>query len=182
MKRGIVIAFTLLFISTNANAFLSKFEEKSARIFYGTSQLSFTGTSPDDNQFYRWFSVSYLLEKKINTWLTLQKSIGVDYLFSNHESSPSLTGRIAVDLHKKYLYFNINGGVAYLFSHGELPGLADSLLYSVVGAEIGVKIIDNDTTKLKVAYFTDHMSSPFHAKDDPGWNVGGMAVQVIIKF
>ena len=182
MKRSIVTVFMLLLIPAIVNAFSFDFEEQGIRLFYGNSQLSLIGSSSEDNQECKWVSVNYLFDKEINNWLIFQNSVGIDYFFSDHESSPAITGRIAFDLHKKYLYFNLNGGVAYLFNHGDLPDLANSLLYGLVGMEVGIKILDNDTTKLKVAYFTNHISSPFHSKDDPGWNVGGIAVQVIIKF
>lgn len=180
-KKFLSILFILFLFTSPAQAF---FDNNGVRLSYGTSNYSFVGPCPKDTDSYSWFSGSYFLEKEIYNWLDFETTVGVGYLDSEMDSTPSVEWRGLLNLHKNKFYLKFGGGFAYLFNSSNMPDLADSWVYGIITTEIGISVIQKNKFTFNVGYVINHISSPFHeGKDgDFGWNVGGISMQIKYKF
>lgn len=183
----LVIMLLVVVISAPSYAGWLDFDRQGVRLFYGDSSMTSVGPTPAEVDSYTWKSASYVLEKDIYNWLSLQAMMGVGFLDSPIQSSPSVETRIRFNAHYSPFYLALGGGPAYLFESKDMPELADSWLYGIITAEVGIQFIEEKNYDLRVGYMIEHISSPFpHGDDpgqrDPGWNAGGISAQFTLNF
>jgi hypothetical protein len=188
MKKVLLvgIAMMLIFVSSSYADWLD-FDRHGTRIFYGVNDMTTIGPDPSETDKYSWGSVSYLLEKDIYKWLSIQTTLGVGYLESDIQSTPSIEGRILLKAHYSIFHISIGGGPAYLFETDDIPDLADSPIYGIISGEAGIHFIEEEKFDVRAGYAVEHLSSPLHQgkkgdNQDPGWNVGGIVIQATWRF
>ena len=135
------------------------------RSFYGKS--TWTTVGPDLHDNYTWANISLFAGKKVYPWLEISVSMGPGYLKShNTGETTSAEFRLMGHLTYKSFYFDLGGGVAYLFDRDDLPDLAKSDLYALVSGSVGVEIFrlddEDHNFSCRAGYRIDHISSPFH--------------------
>lgn len=182
-----LITFVLMLLLFLPHAKADWFDNEGVRAFYGTSSMTTIGPTPTEVDSYNWTSISYLLEKNIYNWLDVDTTIGVGYLDSSVKSSPSVEGRILFKAHYEPFYFSVGGGLAYLFYPDHMPDLADSCVYGLISGEVGLHFIESKNFDLRAGYMVEHISSPLHGgetgdNNDPGWNIGGLCINLTWKF
>jgi hypothetical protein len=155
------------------------------RTFYGRTTWPTVGPGPNDD--YTWVNISICAEKSVFSWMEIIAGLGPGYLKSdNFGSSLSAELRLIGHAHYGIFYFELGGGLAYLFDRDNLPDLADSDLYGLISASVGIEIFrsEGERHKLfcKTGYRIEHISSPFHFSEDGdvGLNLG--AIEVIFGW
>jgi hypothetical protein len=186
-KMLLMVVVAIVMITSTSYAGWLDFDRHGTRIFYGTSDMTSIGPTPGEVESYSWTSASYLLEKDLYSWLTLQTTLGAGYLDSSVESSASVEGRVLFKAHYSPIYFSLGGGLAHLFETQNIPDLADSWIYGIITGEAGIHFIEEENFDLRAGYIIEHISSPLHQGEkgdnqDPGWNVGGFAVNLTWRF
>ena len=182
-----LIVFTLMLLLFLPRAKADWFDDEGVRVFYGISSMTKIGPDPTEVDSYSWVSGSYMLEKHLYSWLDFQTTLGVGYLESDIQSTPSIEGRILLKAHYSIFHISIGGGPAYLFETDNIPDLADSPIYGIISGEVGIHFIEEEKFDVRAGYVVEHMSSPLHQgkkgdNQDPGWNVGGIVIQTTWRF
>ena len=152
-------------------------DDLNIQTFYGKTNWTTFGHDPEDD--YTWANISFGAEKRLFSWLEIIGSLGLGYIEAdNHGSTPSVEMRLVGQAQYGYFYFDLGGGFAYLFDRDNLPELANSKIYGLIKASLGVEIFRLDDAYhnlyCKAGYRIEHLSSPFDGSndDDHGVNVG----------
>ena len=147
--------------------------------FYGKSNWTSIGPDPDGD--YAWTNISLFAGKKIFSWLEISAGLGPGYIdYDSHGSTPTAEMRLLGRLNYGYFYFDLGGGLAYLFDRDNLPDLGNSNLYCTFSASAGIEVFRlNDAYRnlhCRAGYRVDHMSSVFHdsSDGDNGLNIGAI--------
>jgi hypothetical protein len=157
------------------------------RTFLGKTQWTSFGPDTDDD--YTWINASFFASKEAFSWLDIIAGLGPGYLKTdNHGSTATVELRLLGQAHYGFLYFDLGGGVAYLFDRGNLPDLADSELYGIISAGLGIEIFHFEGAHhnifCKAGYRIEHLSSPFHDSNDgdSGLNIGALELTLGWSF
>ena len=147
------------------------------RAFFGKTQWTSVGSDTDDD--YTWINASFFASKEAFSWLDIIAGLGPGYLKTdNFGSTATVELRLPGHAHYGYIYFDLGGGCAYLFDRDNLPDLADSELYAIISAGLGIEVFRFESAQhnffFKTGYRIEHISSFFHdSKDgDCGVNIG----------
>jgi hypothetical protein len=153
------------------------------RTFYGRTTWTTAGANPDDD--YTWENISLSAGKRVLSWMEIVVGLGPGYLKSdNFGSTPSAELRLLGHAQYGHFYFELGGGLAYLFDRDNLPDLANSNLYAIISGSVGKEIFlfegEHHNLYFKTGYRIEHISSPFHSSDDVGVNIG--AIEMIFGW
>jgi hypothetical protein len=164
-----------------------KSDDIGVRTFFGRTEWTSFGPDPEDN--YTWINASFYASKGLFSWLEFIAGIGPGYLESdNFGSTPTVELRMLGHAQYGVFYLDLGGGFAYLFDRDDLPGLADSDLYGIISAGLGIEIFrlegEHHNFSCKTGYRIEHISSPFHdSKDgDSGLNIGAVELTLGWSF
>ncbi len=180
MKKFLVVLFfSFSLVSTNLYAQENdvngclKYKDsgfnQSIRSFIGGYE--FAPVSPEEEFDHFWFSTSYVLDTKVDNFLSYKNTIGIGLIGARDSSAPMIEYRLLGRITYKGFYIQGGGGLAHGFNAGDLPHLADSPLFGLISVEVGYEF-----GNISIGIGQEHISSPFH--DDSGINVGFLAFTV----
>jgi hypothetical protein len=177
------IGFQLVFLFYIQNVNAAEWyqpDNYQVRAFYGRTAWTTAGEDPHDDG-----NMSLCAGQSVLSWMEIIVSLGPGYLkSSNFGSAPSAELRLLGQAQYGHFYFELGGGLAYLFDRDNLPDLADSNLYAIISGSVGIEIFhfegDHHDLYFKTGYRIEHISSPFHSSDDVGVNIG--AIEMIFGW
>jgi hypothetical protein len=156
-------------------------------VFHGRSDG--TSIGPDTVDEYEWTTINYTLGKNLTSWAAFETLLGAGHLETEHYGdTETLEVRFLAEVHYKFLFFKLGGGIAHLFDDDNLPGLAESGIHAIISGSAGFRFQFNRQKKPPVAvslgYGVEHISAPFKDGDDgdDGWNTGGVLLTLSCPF